>query len=115
MEATTLSLSRTFFWDTLPKFGDLLVLACIHFIFTTGGDRIPRMFGPAVHGTKANDPLQFYDIEMGLDFKLVKSTYLCYEATIAVIRDCNLPHLLDYKKILTLVYIGVLLLDELLV
>lgn len=40
------------------------VHSCIHCLSTTGGEKVPRQFGPAVHGTKANDLLQFNYIEI---------------------------------------------------
>ncbi len=45
---------------------DSLVSHCIHCLSTTGGVRVPRRFGPAVHGTKATDLVQFDFIEMAL-------------------------------------------------
>ena len=41
------------------------VRACIQCLSTTGGGKIPRPFGPAVHGTKSNDLPQFEYFEMG--------------------------------------------------
>lgn len=41
------------------------VCACIHFLSTIGGEKIPRPFGPAVHGTKPNDLVQFDYIRLG--------------------------------------------------
>jgi transposase InsO family protein len=40
------------------------VRACIHCLSTVGVGKIPSPFGPAVHGTAANDLLQFDYIEL---------------------------------------------------
>lgn len=40
-------------------------MTCIHCISTTGGEKIPRPFGPALHGSKTNDLLQFDYIDLG--------------------------------------------------
>lgn len=41
------------------------IRSCIRCLSTVGGGNTPRPFGPAVHGTKANDLLQFDYIEIG--------------------------------------------------
>lgn len=44
-----------------PEFGR----ACIHRLSTVEGEKIPRPFGPSIHGTKENDLLQFDYIDLG--------------------------------------------------
>lgn len=41
------------------------VRACIHCLSILGGEKIPRPFGPTVHGKKPNDLLQFNYIDLG--------------------------------------------------
>lgn len=41
------------------------VHACIHCLSTIGGEKVPRPFDLAVHGTKAKHLLQFDYIELG--------------------------------------------------
>lgn len=64
-EATEIAIRRCYFWPTLTVDVRLFVKACIHCISTTGGEKVPRPFGPALHGNAANDLLQFDYIEMG--------------------------------------------------
>jgi len=58
-------LRKYYFWSTMTTDVRSFVRACIHCLSTTGGGKIPRPFGPSVHGTKANDLLQFDYIEIG--------------------------------------------------
>lgn len=58
------ALSSEFFWSTLNDDVALFVKTCIHCISTTGGETVPRPFGPARHGTTPNALLQFNLIEM---------------------------------------------------
>eukprot|EP00178_Gracilaria_changii_P000257 TRINITY_DN1027_c0_g1_i1.p2 TRINITY_DN1027_c0_g1~~TRINITY_DN1027_c0_g1_i1.p2 ORF type:complete len:1106 (+),score=114.18 TRINITY_DN1027_c0_g1_i1:5972-9289(+) len=64
-EATRKALHHHFDWKTLRQDVYAFVKACIHCLSTTGGEKVPRPFGPALHGTTANDLLQFYYIEIG--------------------------------------------------
>lgn len=41
------------------------VRACIHFLSTLGGERIPRPYGPALHCAKPGDLLQFDYTDLG--------------------------------------------------
>lgn len=63
--ATERALRQKFFWTTLPDEIALLVQSCIHCVSTTGGEKVPRPFGPALHGTIPNDLFQFDYIELG--------------------------------------------------
>ncbi len=63
-EATEIAIRQHFFWATLTEDVRTFVKSCIHCLSTTGGVRVPRPFGPALHGTKANDLLQFDYLEM---------------------------------------------------
>lgn len=49
---------------TLSNDVERFVRVCIPCISTTGGEPIPRPFGPFVHGTKPNDLPQFDYIEL---------------------------------------------------
>ena len=62
--STLRTLSSLFYWDSIVEDVGLFVKACIHCLSTTGGDRVPRPFAPAVHGTKPNDLVQFDYIHM---------------------------------------------------
>ena len=64
-DATERALMSKFIWSTLSDDVRLFVRSCIHCLSTLGGEKIPRPFGPAVHGTKPNDLLQFDYIELG--------------------------------------------------
>ncbi len=63
-EATEIAIKRSYIWKTLSQYIRTFVKACIHCLSTTGGKRVPRPFGPAVHGTEPNDCLQFDFLEM---------------------------------------------------
>ena len=64
-DATASAISRKFFWSTLSEDVATFVNGCIHCISTLGGKRVPRPCGPYVHGTAANDLLQFDFLEIG--------------------------------------------------
>lgn len=64
-QATKDVLARFFVWSTLDEDITLFVKSCIHCLSTTGGETVPRPFGPALHGTMPNDLVQFDYIEMG--------------------------------------------------
>jgi len=59
INATESDIRKSFFWSTLREDVRDFVRACIHCVSTVGGDKVPRPFGPAFHGTSANDLLQF--------------------------------------------------------
>lgn len=59
------SVREPFYWSTLQADTQAFVRACIHCISTVRREKIPRPFGPAVHGTKPNDLLQLDYIELG--------------------------------------------------
>ena len=63
--STARTLKQHFFWHTQKKDIENFVQSCIHCISTTGGEKVPRPLGPAVHGTAPNDLLQFDYIEIG--------------------------------------------------
>lgn len=65
-QATEKALAARFSWTTLSTDIRLFVRSCIHCLSTTGGETVPRPYGPAVHGTTPNALLQFDYIEMGL-------------------------------------------------
>lgn len=64
VQPTESILRKSFFWDTISSDVRTFVHSCIHCLSTTGGGKIPRPFGPALHGTKPNDLLQFDYIEI---------------------------------------------------
>jgi len=64
-DATEAAIRKNFLWDTLSEDVSRFVKGCIHCISTTGGKRVPRPFGPSVHGTAPNDLLQFDFLEIG--------------------------------------------------
>jgi len=64
-EATSRALRSYFKWSTVSEDVSTFVRACIHCLSTLGGEKIPRPFGPSVHGTKPNDLLQFDYIHLG--------------------------------------------------
>lgn len=64
-DATEQALANRFQWSTLPEDIALFTKSCIHCLSTTGGETVPRPFGPALHGTKPNDLVQFDYIELG--------------------------------------------------
>ena len=63
--STEQSLSKSFKWSTLQADVRAFVRACIHCLSTSGGEKVPHPFGLSVHGTKANDNLQFDYIDLG--------------------------------------------------
>lgn len=64
-QSTIDAISRHYYWTTLEADVKLFVSSCIHCLSTTSGDKIPRPFGPSVHGTRPNDLIQFDYIELG--------------------------------------------------
>lgn len=58
-------LRKYYFWSTMTTDIRSFVRACIHCLSTTGGGKIPRPYGPAVHGTNPNDLLQFDYFDIG--------------------------------------------------
>ena len=65
IKSTKSELKKIFFWDTLSEDVDTFVAQCIHCLSTTRGVRVPRPFGPAVHGTRPNELIQFDYLEIG--------------------------------------------------
>lgn len=63
--ATESVIRSKFTWSTVSADVRSFVRAYIHCLSTLGGEKIPRPFGPAVHGTKPNDLLQFDYIDIG--------------------------------------------------
>lgn len=57
-------LRKSFFWSTLSADVRTFVHSCIHCLCTSGGGKVPRPFGPSVHGTNPNSLLQFDYIEI---------------------------------------------------
>lgn len=64
-DSTERALSSNFFWTTLTSDVQSFDSSCLHCISTTGGNRIPRPFGPSVHVCKPNDLIQFDYLELG--------------------------------------------------
>lgn len=64
-DATERVMRKYYFWSTMTTDIRTFVQACIHCLSTIGGGKVPRPFGPAVHGTSPNDLLQFDYIELG--------------------------------------------------
>eukprot|EP00171_Calliarthron_tuberculosum_P022172 IDg22172t1 len=62
--ATEDAIRSVYVWSSLSEDVKNFTRHCIHCISTTGGDRVPRPFGPAHHGTQANDLLQFDYLEL---------------------------------------------------
>ena len=62
--STLSTLSSAYHWSTIKADVKTFVQACIHCLSTVGGEKIPRPYGPAVHGTSPNDLLQFDYIEI---------------------------------------------------
>lgn len=62
--ATEHALRQHFFWSTISEDIKPFVCSCIHYLSTVGGGKIPRPFGPAVHGTAPINLLQFDYIEI---------------------------------------------------
>lgn len=58
-------LRQAFFWSKLTADVRSFVSACIQCLSTTGGEKVPRPFGPVLHGTSPNDLLQIDCIELG--------------------------------------------------
>lgn len=65
-KATETALTSHYSWTTLSEDIGLFVRSCIHCLSTTGGETVPRPYGPALHGSTPNALLQFDYIEMGL-------------------------------------------------
>lgn len=57
--ATISAFPNRFSWDTLETDSKIFVSSCIHYLSTTGGEKVPRPVGPAMFGTKPNNLLQF--------------------------------------------------------
>lgn len=55
--SATRVLRKSFFWSTLDDDVSSFVRGCIHCLSTTGGEKVPQPFSPAVHGTSPNDLL----------------------------------------------------------
>lgn len=64
VQATTSAIKSVFQWSTLVDDVQMFCKSCIHCVSTLGGSRVPRPFGPAVHGTEPNDLLQFDFLEI---------------------------------------------------
>lgn len=64
--ATERALRSEFHWSTLSEDTCIFYRACIHRLSTLGGEKIPRSFGPALHGTKPGDLVQFDYIHLGI-------------------------------------------------
>lgn len=62
--STKKTLSSHFYWSSLSEDVAIFVRTCIHCLSTTGGETVPRPFGPSRHGTTPNALLQFDYIEM---------------------------------------------------
>jgi transposase InsO family protein len=62
---TESALRQHYYWSTMSADVRSFVRACIHCLSTVGGGKIPRPYGPSVHGTSPNDLLQFDYIEIG--------------------------------------------------
>jgi len=62
--ATESAIRRSFHWTTITEDVDAFIKGCIHCLSTLQGKKIPRPFGPAVHGTYANDLVQFDFLEI---------------------------------------------------
>lgn len=46
------------FWSTLTEGVRIFVAACIKFLSNKGGENVPLLFGPSLHGTVENDLLK---------------------------------------------------------
>lgn len=57
-------LRKHHFWETMLTDVRSFVRPCIHCLSTIGSGKVPRPFGPAVHGTAPNELLQFDYIEL---------------------------------------------------
>lgn len=64
VETTTSAIKEVFQWSTLRQDVQAFCKSCIHCVSTLGGRRVPRPYGPAVHGSKPNDLLQFDYLEI---------------------------------------------------
>ena len=64
-DATESALRSKFNWPTLTDDVRAFGRACIHCLSTLGGERVPRPFGPAMHGTKPSDLVQLDYIDLG--------------------------------------------------
>ena len=64
-DATKAQLQSSFYWKTPDSDVRYFLRACSHCLSTVAGVKVPCPFDPAVHGTQANDLLQFDYIELG--------------------------------------------------
>ena len=62
---TLSSLSLHFSWTTIEDDTSTFFNTCIHCLCTTGGRRIPRPFGEAVHASKPNEVIHFDSLYIG--------------------------------------------------
>lgn len=65
-KATTKTLAEIFIWDSLEQDVELSVKGCTLCVSTTGGRRVPRSSGPALHDTEPNDLVQFHHTDLGV-------------------------------------------------
>lgn len=63
--ATVSTFSIRFHYKSLEVDTKIFITICIPFVSTTGGWKIPPLFGPAVIGTKPNDLFQFHYLDLG--------------------------------------------------
>lgn len=63
-KATESALQANYDWKTL--FADVMafIKSCTHCCSTTGGEKMPGLFGPPLYGTKPNDLIHFDYIEI---------------------------------------------------
>lgn len=66
LQATIDALGKVFHWPTLAADVQFFLSSFIHCLSTTEGGKIPLPFGPALDGTKPNDLVQFYYLELVL-------------------------------------------------
>lgn len=62
-DATESPLRSNFYWQTMTEDVKTSVRACFHCLPNLGREKIPRRFGPPVHGTKRNELVKFDYIE----------------------------------------------------
>ncbi len=72
-KSAVMAVSKEFLWSTLKEDVKTFCRTCIHCLAIKGGVRVPPRYGPAFHGTKANDLLQFDYLEMGPSFTGAKN------------------------------------------
>lgn len=93
-KATQIVLRDHFFWKTVNKDVQTSVRSCIHCLSTSETGIVPRPFGPAFHGTAANNLKRFDCIEISLstsggkhvlmlrdDLSDYKRFYACHDLT----------------------------------